>query len=105
MPFIRRNLSPIGGQATPIVNGSAETVPGCPQVWSYRTADAAAVVDTSGYFNEVAGSLRVGDWILRTTINASGVPQTNGIHIVQSISAAGVVDVTDALALTATNTD
>lgn len=105
MPFIRRNFAPIGGQETPILNGSAETVPGSPALWSYRTADATATVDTSGYFNEVARLVRVGDIIMRTTINASGVPQTAGMHVVLSISAAGVVDVTDALALTMTNTD
>ncbi len=105
MPLIARNFGPAGSLANPIVNGSAETVPGVPRLWMYRTADAAATVDTSGYFNDLASVLRVGDVILRITINASGVPQTNGIHVVQSISAAGVVDVTDALALTATNTD
>ena len=105
MAYIARNLGSAGSLATPILNGSAETVPGVPRLWMYRTADAAATVDTSGYFNDAARILSVGDWILRTTINASGVPQTNGIHVVQTISAAGVVDVTDALALTATNTD
>jgi hypothetical protein len=105
MPYNARNLGPAGSLANPIQNGSPETVPGVPRLWMYRTQDAAAAVDTSGYFNDAARVLAVGDWILRTTINASGVPQTNGIHVVQSISAAGVVDVTDALALTATNTD
>jgi hypothetical protein len=109
MPFIRRNFGPIGGQATPIRSGSAETVPGVPQMWAYRTADAAAAVDSANYFAEVGGLLEVGDVILRTTINGSGVPQTVGQHIVMSKSQAanGVwsVDVADTTALTVTNTD
>jgi len=105
MAYIARNLGPAGSLATPIQNGTAETVPGVPRLWMYRTADTAAGVDTSGYFNDAFRVLSVGDVILRLTINASGVPQTAGLHVVQTISAAGVVDVTDALALTATNTD
>jgi hypothetical protein len=105
MPFIRRNLSPIGGQSTPIQNGSAETVPGCPAIWSYRTADAAATVDTAGYFNEMANVLKVGDLIYRLTIDGTGAVTAAGFHVVLSVSAAGVVNVSDTLALTITNTD
>ncbi|MCA3297137.1 MAG: hypothetical protein ING28_03385 [Roseomonas sp.] len=105
MPFIRRNISPIGGQSTPIVNGSAETVPGSPGIWSYRTADADTVVDTSGYFNDMAATLKQGDLIYRLTIDGSGALVSAGFHVVRSVTAAGVVDVTNVLALTITNTD
>lgn len=105
MPFLRRNLSPIGGQSTPSLNGSAETVPGAPQLWSYRTADAPATVDTSGYFNEVARLLRLGDLIYRLTIDGAGTVVSAGWHVVMSISAAGVVNVSDTTTLTITNTD
>lgn len=109
MPFIRRNFGPLGGQATPIRSGSAETVPGVPQHWSYRTADAAAAVDSANYFAEVGGLVEVGDVIHRVTINGSGVPQTAGMHLVMSKSqaATGVwsIDVADTTALTVTNTD
>jgi hypothetical protein len=105
MAYIARNLGPAGSLGTPIQNGTAETVPGVPRLWMYRTADAATTVDTTGYFNDAARVLSVGDAILRITIDGSGVPATCGIHVVQTISAAGVVNVTDALALNATNTD
>jgi hypothetical protein len=109
MPFIRRNFGPIGGQSTPIRSGSAETVPGVPQMWAYRTADAAAVVDTANYFAEVGGLVEVGDIIARVTIDGSGVPTSAGNHIVRTKSqlATGVwnVDVADANALAVTNTD
>lgn len=105
MPFIARNLAPLGGNVTPIVLGSGEGVPGTPQIWTYRTADAAATVDTSGYFNAMASVLRPGDLIYRLTIDASGVVQTAGFHVVMTVTAAGVVNVSDTLALTVTNTD
>lgn len=103
MPFVRRNFGPIGGQST---RGSGpETSPGTPQFWSYRTQDATADVDTSGYFNEVAALLEVGDVIYRVSVNASGVVQTAGQHVVMTKTAAGVVNVADTTALTVTNTD
>jgi len=95
MAFNSTNFQPIGGQAKA---GNA------PQMWSYTTTDAAATVDTSGYFNSVAGLLKVGDLIYRVTTSAGAV-STAGQHVVLTISAAGVVDVADANALAVTNTD
>lgn len=94
MAFALAGFQPIGGQSR---IGSA------PQIWSYITTDAAAAVDTSGYFNAVNQALRVGDLILRVTTSAGAV-STAGWHVVMTI-AAGVVDVSDATALTVTNTD
>lgn len=103
MPFIRRNFAPIGGQST---RGSGpEANPGAPQRWSFRTQDAHAAVDTSGYFNEVAALLEVGDIIDVVVVNASGVVQTYGPHIVMTKSAAGVVDVSNVTVGVVTNTD
>ncbi|NDB57819.1 hypothetical protein EB001_05180 [bacterium] len=95
MAFSSTGLQPIGGQSKA---GNA------PQMWSYTTTDAAATVDTSGYFNSVASLLKVGDLIYRVT-TSSGAVSTAGLHIVMTISAAGVVDTSDATALTVTNTD
>lgn len=95
MAFVATNFQPIGGQAKA---GNA------PQMWSYTTTDAAATVDTSGYFNDVAGLVKVGDLIYRVTTSAGAV-STAGFHAVMSVSAAGVVDVSDTTALTVTNTD
>lgn len=76
--------------------------------WSYYTLDAAATVDTSGYFNSAADLLKVGDVINRVTwataIGTGGTISTYGSHIVVSI-ASGVVDVADATAGTVTDTD
>jgi hypothetical protein len=102
MPFIRRNFAPIGGQST---RGSGpETSPGAPQRWSYRTQDAHATVDTSGYFNEVRALLEIGDIIDVVVVNGSGVLQTYGPHcvITKTASAVDVVNVTVGVV---TNTD
>jgi hypothetical protein len=106
MPFILRNLAPIGPTASrPPVGVGEATGFGAFGLWSYRTEDAAATVDTSGYFNAAAGLLRNGDIIIRVTINGSGAAQTAGFHLVNQVNAAGVVDTTDVLALTVTDTD
>lgn len=96
MAFDAAGLNAAGGQSKA---GNA------PQMWTYTTTDAAATVDTSGYFNSIASILKVGDLIYRVT-TSSGSVSTAGLHVVMSISAAGVVDVADAQAVnTGTNTD
>jgi hypothetical protein len=106
MPLILRNLAPMGDTSHRVPPGVAETVGfGAPIMWTYRTADAAAVVDTVGYFNGAATLLREGDLIYRVTINGVGAMQTAGWHVVNQINAAGVVDTTDATAATITDTD
>lgn len=95
MAFSMTGLNAIGGQSKA---GNA------PQMWSYTTTDAAATVDTSGYFNSVASVLKVGDLIWRVT-TSSGAVSTAGWHVVMTISAAGVVDTSDTTAATVTNTD
>jgi hypothetical protein len=107
MPFILRNLDRLGGgksAASGVGEATSSIGNGAFTVWLYRTEDATATVDTSGYFNAAADLLRPGDWIMRTTVNSSGVPQTAGTHLVVS-NAAGVVDVADTTALTVTDTD
>lgn len=95
MAFSTTGFQPIGGQSKA---GNS------PQIWSYTTTDAAATVDSSGYFNTVNSILRVGDLIYRVT-TSSGAVSTAGLHVVMTISAAGVVDTSDATVLTVTNTD
>ena len=76
-------------------------------IWTYKTADATTVVDTSTYF-PVGYGLKVGDWVLRTTVTNLGLSNealsSAGLHVVVT-SSATVVDVTDTLALTVTNLD
>lgn len=99
MAFDITNFAPIGQQAK---RGKA------PQHWAYATLDAAATVDTSGYFNTVANLVDVGDVIHRVTwataIGSGGTISAYGTHIVLS-NASGVVDVSDETNLTETDTD
>jgi outer membrane protein assembly factor BamB len=61
-------------------------------LWHYKTPDTAAVVDTTGYFNEAASMLRVGDFVFANA-DTDGAVQS-GVFIVAS-NAGGVVDVSD----------
>ncbi|MGD9637838.1 MAG: hypothetical protein AB7U85_02110 [Alphaproteobacteria bacterium] len=38
-------------------------------LWQYKTADAAASVETEGYFNDASEALRVGDFVIANTDN------------------------------------
>lgn len=94
MAFDPLYFGPIGGQAR---RGKQ------PQMFSYKTEDTAATVDSAGYFNSVLNLLEIGDVILRVT-TSSGALSTAGWHVVKDKSATAV-DVTDVLALTVTDTD
>lgn len=82
---------------------------GHPNIWSYKTADAAGTVDTDAYF---AGGynygLRVYDIIIRTTVTNLGASNeayaSQGFHTVSTATATSL-DVNDTLAITATDTD
>jgi hypothetical protein len=67
-------------------------------LWHYKsTGDTGNVIDTSGYFNGAAGVMNVGDIII-----ATGSDRTS---IIQVLSNTGtVVDCSDGLTVTATNT-
>lgn len=91
MAFDITTFAPIGGQAS---RGKA------PQMFSYITADALGTIDTAGYFNDISDKVEIGD-VIMTIVTSSGTPATAGFMIVQS-NASGVVDVSDASALTNT---
>lgn len=74
-----------------------------PSLWTYKTADTLATVDTSGYFSTeaagvdtAAGKLKVGDFILTytTTGPAAGITvvQSNTRDLTASPPVSGVVD-------------
>lgn len=42
-------------------------------LWRYKSADAAATIDTSGYFNAAKDVMNVGDWIIALANGVSGV--------------------------------
>ena len=91
MAYSSTGLSAAGGQSKA---GNA------PQIWTYSSADAIATVNTSGYFNSAASLLKVGDLIyVFDTTNTLG-------HLVYVNANSGtVVDVTDGLAVTSTDSD
>ncbi len=71
-------------------------------LWHYTTADTAATVDSSGYFNAAADMLRVGD-IIVANVDTGGT-MLGGMFLV-SANASGVVDVNDMTQIGATDTD
>lgn len=81
---------------------SASKAGNAPSIHTYSTTDAIADVNTSGYFNTIASILKVGDLIFCFT-STGGTP-ANSIVWVNS-NTGTVVDVTDGLTVTATDTD
>ncbi|MDF1748528.1 MAG: hypothetical protein P1V34_06610 [Alphaproteobacteria bacterium] len=71
-------------------------------LWHYTTTDAAASVDTAGYFNEAADMLRVGDMILANT-DTDGTLSSGILHV--SSNTGSVVDVDDLTAIGSADTD
>jgi len=91
MAFSRDGWGPWGGQSR---KGSA------PQAWLYTTTDAKTVVDAAGYFNGVSDDVAVHDVIY--SVGSTGGTATATLHVVLS-NASGVVDVSDGLAITMTD--
>lgn len=71
---------------------------GGPRLWSYKSGDAKATVDTAGYFNNASGQLNVGDFIFAAVSDGYGV-------FVVNANSAGIVDVADLTAFGGTDTD
>ena len=73
-----------------------------PSVHTYSTADAIADVNTAGYFNAIASLLKVGDIIFCYT-STGGTPAMSVVWV--NSNTGTVVDVTDGLTVTATDSD
>jgi hypothetical protein len=73
-----------------------------PSMYGYKSADAIADVNTSGYFNSMASLLDVGDIIHCVTSTGSTAVVTL-VYVVSNAS--GVVDVTDGTTLANTDGD
>ena len=71
-------------------------------LWHYKTPDLAATVDTTGYFNQAANMLRVGDFIFANT--NTGATIESGVFIVRS-NTGGVVDVSNLQSFGLSNSD
>lgn len=88
--------------ATGFATVSASKAGNAPAMHTYATTDAIADVNTSGYFNSIASILNVGDVIFCYT--STGGTAAMSVVWVNS-NASGVVDVTDGLTVTATDSD
>lgn len=93
MAFSRDGWGPIGGQSR---RGSA------PQLWSYTSTDAQTVIRAAGYFNDVSDEVKINDGIW--CVSASGgTPVVVWSYV--NANASGVVDITDGIVMTATDSD
>lgn len=73
-----------------------------PSIYAYKTTDAIADVNTTGYFNYLSDTLEIGDLIYCVTSTGSTAVAT--LAYVLS-NAAGVVDVSDGTVLANTDSD
>lgn len=69
-------------------------------LWHYSSADAIATVNTAGYFNNASNMLNIRDVII---VVDTATPTTSLVSVLSNAS--GVVDVSDGLAITETDTD
>lgn len=90
MAYSHPSLNRIGGQGEG------------PALWTYSTADVKTTVDGAGYFNAAANDLAVGDVIIART-GVGGTMQLWLLYVASN--SGGVVDVTDGLQITATDSD
>lgn len=91
MAYSSTGLNAAGGQSKA---GNA------PQIWTYTSADSIATVNTTAYFNDASSLLKVGDIIY---VYDSATPTMSIVFVLSNAS--GVVDVSDGLTVTATDTD
>ena len=87
MAYAASGLTRIGGAS----NGD---------LWFYTTTDAIAAVNSEGYFNSAANMLSVRDVIIEADTNT---PTTSFVSVKSNTGT--VVDVTDGLAITETDSD
>jgi hypothetical protein len=66
----------------------------------YRTADAIATINSSGYFNDAANMLNIRDLII---VQDTNVPTTNFVTVLTNTGS--VVDVSDGTAVVETDSD
>ena len=93
MAFSATGFNAIGGQSK---SGSA------PAIYSYSSTDAQSVIRVSGYFNSVASVLKVGDIIFCYSATG-GTPVMSTAYV--NSNTGTVVDITDGVTVTSTDTD
>ena len=93
MAFSATGFNAVGGQSKA---GNA------PAIYTYSSTDAQSAIRASGYFNTVASILKVGDLVFCYSATG-GTPVMSTAYVVSNAS--GVVDITDGVVITATDTD
>ena len=93
MAFSATGFNAVGGQSKA---GNA------PAIYTYSSTDAQSVIRVSGYFNAVASILKVGDLIFCYSATG-GTPVMSTAYV--NSNASNVVDITDGVTVTATDTD
>jgi hypothetical protein len=90
---------------------SGDKAGNAPQMWLYKTNDLVTAVDGAGYFDNGATTntgmrniMRVGD-LIYVHANAAGTTPTYGLVIVTQVGSTGIIDVTNAVALGAIDSD
>lgn len=64
MPFVKKNFTPIGASArSGAVVPSNDEKGNAPAIYKYSTLDLLPEIIVNGYFNELFGILKIGDWI------------------------------------------
>lgn len=93
MAFSAAGFNAIGGQSKA---GNA------PAIYTYSSTDAQSTIRASGYFNSVASILKVGDLIFCYSATG-GTPVMSTAYV--NSNTGSVVDITDGVTVTATDTD
>jgi hypothetical protein len=93
MAFSATGFNAVGGQSKA---GNA------PAIYTYSSTDAQSAIRVSGYFNTVASILKVGDLIFCYSATG-GTPVMSTAYV--NSNTGTVVDITDGVTVTATDTD
>lgn len=88
--------------ATGFTTYSASKRGNAPSMYGYKTTDAIADVNTSGYFDSLANTLEVGD-VIHCVTSTGTTAVVSLVYVVSNAS--GVVDVTDGTVLANTDSD
>ena len=84
----------------------SQTIPGTDsfRLWVYRSTDAASVIRVTGYITDAtARGMKLGDLVLAIDTDASPIAQQ--WFQINQIFANGSADLSDGIAITATDTD
>lgn len=103
MTFAIANFAPAGNNSKGLSGVGTATLTGAPSLYTYATADAVNTVSASGYFNDVASIINVGDFIFAVCVAGSGGTPAPTIFQVNANDGT-TVDVSDGTGVSVTDT-